>query len=478
MPTEYPPLAMLIDGERYPGAGKDAIAVINPATGSTLAALPMAEAGDLDAALAAAARMAPAWRATPAVQRGAILRRAATLLRERAEAIARAATLESGKSLAESQMEVAMAAGTLEWFGEEARRGYGRLIQSHGEGARLLVRRESIGPVAAFSPSNFPIANPARKLAPAIAAGCPVILKPAEETPASALAVAEALVDAGLPAGVMAIVFGRPAAISAHLIASPVIRKISFTGSIPVGRQLAAMAAANGQRATMELGGHGPVVVAADADLDKALDLVVASKFRNAGQVCVAPTRFLVEEAVFDDFVSGFVIRTGALNVGNGLDKGTQMGPLIRERRRTAVAELVEDARARGASIAAGGAPLDAPGFFYQPTVLTHVPVTARIMNEEPFGPVALINPVSSIDAAVEEANRLPYGLAAYGFTASHGTAMLLEERLEAGMVGINTTRIAVPESPFGGVKASGLGSEEGIEGMEAYLITKFVSAA
>jgi succinate-semialdehyde dehydrogenase/glutarate-semialdehyde dehydrogenase len=478
MIPDYPRLSLIIDGERREGGGSAPLPVVNPATGEALASLPMASEGDIDDALRVAERVAPSWRAVPAEQRGAILKRAATLLRERAERIAQIASLEAGKPLAEARMEVAMAASTLEWFGEEARRAYGRMILSHGDGHRMTVRREPIGPVASFSPWNFPIANPARKLAPALAAGCPVILKPAEETPASALAVADALIDAGLPAGVMAILFGEPSAISERLLASKVIRKISFTGSVPVGRLLATAAANNGQRATMELGGHGPVVIAADADLAKALDLTVASKFRNAGQVCVAPTRFLVEEPVFEAFLEDFVARAGGLRVGPGLADGTQMGPLIRERRRAAVDALVKDALVRGARLGCGGQNIPGPGYFYQPTVLSHVPQDARAMNEEPFGPIALINPVASIEAAIDEANRLPFGLAAYGFTSSQRTAMLLEENLEAGMIGINTTRISVPESPFGGVKASGDGSEEGIEGLDAYLVPKFVNAA
>lgn len=477
MLNQYPQPHMIIDGKDRRGVADETIAVLNPATGATLAEFPMATEADLDEALTAVKRTIVDWRAVPAIERGSILKRAAAILRDRTDAIAHIATLESGKPLVEARVEVTMAAGTLEWFGEEARRNYGRLIHAHGQGNRMLVRKEPIGPIAAFSPWNFPIANPARKLAPALAAGCPVILKPAEETPASALAVAQALIDAGLPDGVMNIVFGAPAAISSHLIASSVIRKISFTGSIAVGQQLAAMAAARGQRSTMELGGHGPVIIAADADMEGALDLLVASKFRNAGQVCVAPTRFLVEEAVFDRFIDAFAARTSALRVGDGLDPNTQMGPLIRDRRRNAIIDLIEDARANGARVAAGGTSIDAPGFYHQPTVLTHVPLSARIMNEEPFGPVALVNPVASIEEAIDEANRLPYGLAAYGFTGSHSTAMQFEERLEAGMVGINTTRISVPESPFGGIKASGHGSEEGIEGLDAYLVTKFVSA-
>ncbi len=474
---KYPSLYLAIGGERLLGNRRPSLAVVNPATEELLGELPVAVERELDDALRYASECYSGWKNLPAAERGKILLRAAEFVRQRADEIAFIASLESGKTLAETKIETMMAAGTLQWFGEEARRIYGRTIQAHGPGHRMYVRKEPVGPVAAFSPWNFPIANPARKLAPALAAGCTIILKPAEETPASALAIFQCLEDAGLPPGVASIVFGEPDKISNYLIASDAIRKISFTGSIPVGRRLGALAAACGKTSTLELGGHAPVIIAADADIEKAVSLTVASKFRNAGQVCVSPTRFYVEKPVYDRFVEAFSDRANALRVGDGTNPETQMGPLIAERRRQAISDLVADAHQHGAGIAAGGSGINGPGFFYRPTVLLNASKKSRVMSEEPFGPIAVINPVGSIEEAVSEANALPYGLAAYGFTQSYRTALLLEENLEAGMIGVNTTRISVPESPFGGIKDSGHGSEEGTEGLEAYLTTKFVSS-
>jgi succinate-semialdehyde dehydrogenase/glutarate-semialdehyde dehydrogenase len=332
--------------------------------------------------------------------------------------------------------------------------------------------------VAAFAPWNFPLGNPARKIGAALGAGCSVILKPAEETPASALAVARCLVDAGLPPNVLAIVFGIPADISSYLLASPVIRKVSFTGSIPVGKALMKLAADRMQRTTMELGGHAPVLVFDDVEVDKVLDLSVAAKYRNAGQVCVSPTRFYVHEKIYNKFVEGFVARAKSVPVGDGLDEKHRMGPLIHARRMGAIDAMVQDARSCGAKVQAGGSRLRSPGYFYSPTVISDLPAKARIMSEEPFGPVAAINPFSNFDAVIGEANKLPFGNAAFAFTSSSRTLKLLGEQLEAGMVGLNTYAISVPESPFGGVKESGHGSEEGIEGLEACLVTKFISEA
>ncbi|MAW82796.1 MAG: NAD-dependent succinate-semialdehyde dehydrogenase [Parvularcula sp.] len=475
--TQYNDLYLAIGGERRSGGARNSIEIVNPGTEETLGAVPAATKDDLEDALGIAAEAWAGWKSLPAGERGAILVRTAALIRERAEEIALLATLESGKTLAESKIETAMAANTFQWFGEEARRIYGRSIQAHGAGHRMYVRKEPVGPVAAFSPWNFPIANPARKLAPALVAGCTIILKPAEETPASALAVYRCLEDAGAPKGVASIVFGDPELISSVLINSDAIRKISFTGSIPVGRRLGALAAQGGKLSTMELGGHAPVIIAADADMEKAVSLTAASKYRNAGQVCVSPTRFYVERPVYERFVDAFSNYAKGLEVGEGANPESQMGPLIAERRRRAVSEIVADAIESGAEVTAGGSALDRPGYFYRPTVLVNAPHKARVMREEPFGPVAAINPADSLEEAVREANALPYGLAAYGFTQSARNALFLEENLEAGMVGVNTTRISVPESPFGGVKDSGHGSEEGIEGLEAYLTTKFISS-
>jgi succinate-semialdehyde dehydrogenase/glutarate-semialdehyde dehydrogenase len=472
----YPELTLLIDGEWLGSEGRQTLSVVNPATEETLAQLPMATQADLDRALTAAQRAWPLWRAHAPVVRGRILKKAADLLRSRSEQIAVNATREVGKSIVESRIEVGMAADVLEWYAEEGRRAYGRVLPQRAPGLRMTVVREPVGPVAAFAPWNFPLGNPARKIGAALAAGCTCVMKPAEESPASALAIAHALVDAGLPPGVLAVVFGVPAEISSHLIASPIIRKISFTGSVPVGKQLTRLAADGMKRTTMELGGHAPVLVFDDVDLDKVLELSVNAKFRNAGQVCVSPTRFLVQRSIFEPFAAGFAARAAALPVGNGLDESNRMGPLAHRRRIAAMEALIEDARAAGARVLTGGQRLDRRGFFYAPTILAEVPPQARIMNEEPFGPVAIVNPFDDFDAVIAEANHLPYGLAAFAFTNSARRVNLLGERIEAGMIGINSFLISVNESPFGGVKDSGHGSEEGIEGLDACLVTKFIT--
>jgi succinate-semialdehyde dehydrogenase/glutarate-semialdehyde dehydrogenase len=472
----YPDLYLLVDGERLGATGRRTIPVLNPATGAKLGNLPLAEAADLDRALEAARRAWPAWRALGPRERGRILQKAAQLLQERGEAIARVATLEEGKTLPEARMELGGAAEIINWYAEEGRRAYGRVLPQRVTGMRMTVVKEPVGPVAAFAPWNFPLGNPARKLGSALAAGCTVILKPAEETPASALAVAQALVDAGAPPGVLQIVFGVPGEVSQHLISSPVIRAVHFTGSIPVGKQLTQLAAAGMKRTTMELGGHAPVLIFDDADVEAVLDAAVATKFRNAGQVCVSPTRFYVQEGVYERFATGFTERVRKLKVGDGLDDSVRMGPLAHERRVPAVAGMIDEAVRDGARLLTGGQALPGPGYFYAPTVLADVPETTRIMNEEPFGPVALLRPFREFDEVVAAANRLPYGLAAYAFTQSAKRVNLLGEQIESGMLGINSFVIAMPEAPFGGVKESGHGSEEGVEGLDACLVTKFIT--
>lgn len=478
LPSSYPDLALFVGGEWLTSAGRETSPVINPATEEIIGRLPHACRSDLEHALAAAAEGFRTWRAVFPDARGKIMKRAAELLRERSEEIARVATTESGKVLGESRTEVGMAANIFEWYAEEGRRAYGRVLPQRAPGTRLAVVKEPVGPVAAFAPWNFPLGNPARKIAAALGAGCSVILKPAEDTPASALAVARCLVDAGLPPNVLAIVYGNPGDISSFLLASPVIRKMSFTGSVPVGKALMKAAADRMLRTTMELGGHAPVLVFDDVDVEKVLDLSVAAKYRNAGQVCVSPTRFYVHKRIYADFVEGFASRAKAIPVGNGLDENNRMGPLIHARRLSAVEDLVQNARAVGAKIQTGGSRLCPPGYFYAPTVISDVPDAARIMSEEPFGPLAVINPFSDFDEVIHQANKLPFGLAAFAFTGCAQTVRLLGEQLEAGMVGLNTYAISVPESPFGGVKESGHGSEEGIEGLEACLVTKFISEA
>ncbi|MEP7245058.1 MAG: NAD-dependent succinate-semialdehyde dehydrogenase [Gammaproteobacteria bacterium] len=476
----YAALSLFIGGEWVSGGGRKTQPVVSPATGATIGELPHATAEDLDTALEAAQKSFPKWRGMPPHERGKILRKAAELMRERCEHIARIATLEEGKPLAETRGEVEMAAAIFEWYAEEGRRTYGRVLPQRAPGVRMTVVKEAIGPVAAFAPWNFPLGNPARKIGAALGAGCTCILKPAEETPGSALEVTRALVDAGLPKGVLSVVFGVPAFVSTHLINSPIIRAISFTGSVPVGKQLMKLAADGMKRTTMELGGHGPVLVFDDVDVEQVLNLSVTAKYRNAGQVCVSPTRYYVHEKIYKQFVEGFSARAKALRIGDGLAAASQMGPMANPRRTQAMEMFIGEARTHGAKVGAGGSPLkvdDSPnGFFYSPTVLSDVPNDARIMNEEPFGPVAIINPFSEFDAVIAQANRLPYGLAAYAFTRNSRTVNLLGEQLEAGMIGINSYQISVPESPFGGVKESGHGSEEGIEGLEACLVTKFIT--
>jgi succinate-semialdehyde dehydrogenase/glutarate-semialdehyde dehydrogenase len=397
-------------------------------------------------------------------------------MRERVEHIARIATIEEGKNIHEARMETNISADTLEWFAEEGRRAYGRVLPQRSPGMRMTVLREPVGPVAALAPWNFPVGNPCRKLGAALAAGCPCILKPAEHTPASALEVGRALMDAGLPKGVMSIVFGVPSQISTHLIASPIIRKVSFTGSTRVGKQLMKLAADGVKRTTMELGGHAPVIVFDDVDVETVLDLSATSKFRNAGQVCVSPTRYYVHEKIYQRFVDGFAARASSWTVGDGLVDTNKMGPLAHSLRLNWMEEMLTDAKKHGAHFDAGGSRIDGPGYFWEPTVISEVPNEARIMNEEPFGPIAIINPFSDFGDVIKQANRLPYGLAAYAFTRSNRTVNLLGEQLEAGLVGINSYLISVRDSPFGGVKESGHGSEEGMEGLEACLVTKFIS--
>ncbi len=467
-------LFLAIDGTRRTGSGRQTHTVINPATGAAIGDLPLAGQHDMDDALAASARGFARWRRTDPLERAAVLKRAATLMRARIDEIAAATTQEEGKPLAEARAEISYAANLLEFFGEEARRVTGKVL-ARPYGRQSLVLKEPIGPVAAFAPWNFPVSTPVRKLGAAIAAGCSCILKPPLEAPASALAVLDALWDAGVPGDVAQVVFGVPAEVSAHLLGSTVIRKMSFTGSTAIGKQLMRLAADNMIRTTMELGGHAPVLVFADADIDAALDALAPAKARNAGQVCTSPTRFFVEAPVYARFAEGLRARMAALRVGDGMDTDTQMGPLANPRRLDAMAALIADAQSHGATRMTGGERIGNQGYFWAPTVLRDVPADARIMNEEPFGPVAVLSPFEGLEAALESANRLPFGLASYVFTGSARTALLASQGIEAGMVGLNQVVVAQVDSPFGGVKDSGHGSEDGPEGLEAYLVTKAV---
>jgi succinate-semialdehyde dehydrogenase / glutarate-semialdehyde dehydrogenase len=475
LPT-YDALFLWIAGERIDASRRTTRPVLNPATGTTLAELPIATDDDLRRALETAAKGYTRWRAVSAYDRAIVLHKAAALLRERTESIARTMTLEQGKVLVESRLEVGAAADIFDWSAEEGRRAYGRVVPSRKPEIRQIVLREPVGVVVAFTPWNFPALTPARKLAGALGAGCSIIIKPAEETPGTALALLQALLDAGLPDDAAQMVFGDPAQISSTLIASPIVRKISFTGSTAVGKQLAELAAHGVKRATLELGGHAPVIVTDKADLDRALKLSVGFKYRNAGQVCVSPSRFLVQDGIYDEFTSRFISGAREIRVAAGLDEGAQMGSLANERRRASIHDLVEDAAARGAHVQIGGTPYDTPGFFYPPTVLTNIPADARILNEEPFGPVAAISKFRSIDDAITEANRLQYGLAAYCFTQDVSEHIALTNGIEAGMIGVNHFGISMAEIPFGGVKESGYGSEGGSEGIDGYLVTKSVT--
>jgi succinate-semialdehyde dehydrogenase / glutarate-semialdehyde dehydrogenase len=471
----YTALAMYIDGEWIEVDGRESEPVINPATEKPLGTLPHASPADLDRALAAAERGFDTWRQASAYDRARFLRKAAELIRERQEAIARILTLEEGKVLAEARIEVAVAADIIEWYAEEGRRAYGRVIPGRMAGMRQMTVQQPVGPVAAFTPWNFPAVTPARKIGGALGAGCSLIIKASEETPGTCVELVRAFHDAGLPKGVLNLVFGVPARISEHLIASEVIRKVSFTGSVPVGKHLTKLAAEGMKRTTMELGGHSPVVVFADADPEKSAEISAAGKYRNAGQVCISPTRFYVQEAVHDRFVRRFVDVAKSLKLGDGLAEGTTMGPLANPRRLDAMEGFLADARKRGAEVLVGGGRHGNQGFFFAPTVLTHIPDDARLMTEEPFGPVAPITPFKTFDEVVERANSLPFGLAAYTFTSSTRTANLIADALEAGMVGVNSLAISTPETPFGGMKESGYGHEGGIEGLEAYTSTKLV---
>ncbi|WP_333827969.1 NAD-dependent succinate-semialdehyde dehydrogenase [Pararhodobacter sp.] len=474
-PTPYPQPALLIDGEWITdtGAGEP---VLNPATEAVLGHLPHADTALLDRAAQAAARAFTRWSVTPALERKRILNRAADILRARSEVIAQWMALEQGKPVAEARGELAGAADIFEWYGDEAPRLYGRIVPARGPGLRHEVQRLPVGAVAGFAPWNFPALTPARKIAGALAAGCTIVMKPSEETPATAIAIAHALEEAGLPPGCLNLVFGVPAQISEYLIPHPLIRKISFTGSTQVGRHLGALAAGSVKRATMELGGHAPVVVSADAPLDQVIPLLVGAKFRNAGQVCISPSRFFVERGIYDRFTERFAEAAAALVVGAGTSAGVQMGPLANDRRLAAMARFMEDAGARGLRRVTGGARIGNQGYFWQPTVIADATDDCLLMTEEPFGPIAPITPFDDLDEALKRANALPYGLAAYGFSGSQATANRLAAGLRAGMVGVNSMAISIAELPFGGVGDSGYGSEGGTEGLEGYLETRLVS--
>ena len=474
----YTELGLFIDGAWHTGNGRQDEDVLNPATGKALAKLPHAGTADLDAALAAAEKGLAVWRNTSAYDRAKIMRKAADLLRERYDAISKILVLEQGKVYPEARAEVLGSADIIEWFAEEGRRAYGRIVPGRQKGVRQLVVQEPVGVVAAFTPWNFPALTPARKIGASLAAGCSIIIKASEETPGTCVEMVRCFADAGLPAGVLNMVFGVPANVSEHLLASDIVKKISFTGSIPVGKHLAGLAARGMKRATMELGGHSPVVVFADADPEKTADTIAAFKYRNAGQVCISPTRFYVQEDSYKKFLARFTDYANGIKVGDGLEKGNAMGPLANPRRLDAMEALVQDSKSRGATIVTGGKRRGNQGFFFEPTVVTDIPDDSTLMTQEPFGPLAPIVTFKTFDEVVERANSLPYGLAAYAFTASGATANAIGDALQSGMVGVNSVAISTPETPFGGMKESGYGHEGGIEGLEVYMNRKFIAQA
>ncbi|SHK13358.1 succinate-semialdehyde dehydrogenase / glutarate-semialdehyde dehydrogenase [Roseomonas rosea] len=468
----YPHPRLIIAG-RCVEQARDSEPVLNPATGETLGEVPHATDADLAEALDAAARAFPAWRDTAPPARGRIIRAAATLLRERRTAIATLITLEMGKPYQEALAEIETAAGIFEWHAGEGERAYGRVIPGGAPGERRLVLRSPLGPIAAFSSWNAPSITPSRKISGALAAGCPVIIKASEESPATALAVAQCLLDAGLPPELLSVVFGDPAWISQRLIEDPVIRGVTFTGSVGVGKKIAALALSGMKRTTLELGGHAPVIIWDDVDVDAVAKASSAAKFRNVGQVCTSPTRFYVHERVYDRFRDGVVAAAKAIRVGDGFDPATAMGPLANARRVTAMMELTEEARSRGVTIAAGSSAPQSPGFFWNPTVLDDAREDCLAANAEPFGPLALLRPVGSVEEALALANRLPLGLASYVMARDGTVANRLADGIEAGNVAVNSWRASLPESPFGGWKESGLGQEGGIEGLEAFQSVK-----
>lgn len=470
--SQYPQIKLLVGGE---WRVRDGAPILNPSDESVLGTVPHATRQDLDDSLAAAAKGFQVWRKTSPAKRAEIILKASAIMRTRVEEIAVVMTLEQGKPIAQSRLEVLRACDIIEWDANEGRRVYGRVIPAE-PGMRHTVLRQPIGPVAAFSPWNFPVSSPTRKVAGALSAGCSIILKASEETPGGAYEIARAFTDAGLPPGVLNLVYGVPSEISDYLIPQESVRLVTFTGSISVGKRLAALAGAHMKPAIMELGGHAPVIVCDDVDPVTSAAAAVTGKSRNAGQVCVSPTRWFVEEKIYEPFARAFADKAASLKIGSGMDPATQLGPLANVRRVEAMTELVADAKAKGARILSGGARIANRGYYFPLTVMADLPNDARVMQEEPFGPIAVVNPVKSIEEAIARANELPYGLAAYAFTNSARKAEALAEGVEVGNLSINHYVASSAETPFGGVKDSGYGREGGTEGLSHYTVVKNVS--
>jgi succinate-semialdehyde dehydrogenase/glutarate-semialdehyde dehydrogenase len=467
---------LFIDGCWTSSSSERHLDVINPANGEVEGSVAHANKDDMDRALAAAERGFEIWRKTSVFERSKIIRAAATLVRSRAHSIAPLIVAQAGKPLAEAKAELASAADVLDWFSEEARRTYGRVITPRFANVTQSVVKEPVGPVVGFTPWNFPVAQIVRKVGPALAAGCSIIIKGPEEAPAAPVEFFKCLHDAGVPAGVIGLLFGTPAEISSYLIPHPTIRKISFTGSVQVGKHLAAMAGAHMKRATMELGGHAPVIITAGVNLQQAADVLLPTKFRHAGQACVAPTRFLIERSIYREFIDLFKAKCESLVIGNGTDEKTTLGPVNSARRVEALEAYVGDALEKGATLECGGSRIGDKGYFFAPTILSDMTTDMRIMNEEPFGPIALMMAFDNVDDAISEANRLPFGLAAYAWTSNLSIANKISRGVESGMISMNHFGLAIPETPYGGIKDSGIGSEGGMEAIEAYLNTKFVT--
>jgi len=473
---QYTQLALLIDGQWIDATSRETLEVIDPATEQVLGKLPMATQHDVACAIAAADKAFAQWRDTSALARSDVLRQTGALLRQRQQQVARTITYELGKPLAEAMGEVIVAAEMFEWAAEEARRLYGRIIPSRNRDMRQMVIQEPVGPVAAFAGWNAPAITPSRKIAGALAAGCTMVIKPSEETAGVALEIARAVVDAGLPAGVLNVVFGEPGSISEQLMAAPEIKMVTFTGSTAIGKHLAALAAPTLKRLTLELGGHAPVLVFDDCDIDEAVKNITAAKFRNSGQICTSPTRIYVQDSIYEAFTAKMVDAVGKITIGNGFDNDVKMGPMANPRRHAAMKQLIDDAVANGARIIAGGQVIKGKGWFVEPTVIRDFNNQCIAANTEPFGPLALIRPFSTFDEAISEANRLPFGLASYVFTLNSRTAKRASDMIQSGVVCINHCQASLPETPFGGLKDSGLGKEGGIEGLEQFLNTKYIS--
>ncbi|MFT5111471.1 MAG: succinate-semialdehyde dehydrogenase/glutarate-semialdehyde dehydrogenase [Parasphingorhabdus sp.] len=473
---DYEDLCLYIDGEFIKGGGRKEEDVTNPANGDVVGKLPHASREDLDNALASAERAFQSWRHSSPWERSKILRAVGEMSRDRAQEIGRNITLDMGKPTAQGAGEVVVCSEHCDWHAEECKRIYGRVIPPRLPNVRQMVLREPIGVCAAFTPWNFPYNQAIRKIAAAVAAGCTIIIKGPEDAPSAVVAIVRMFHEAGLPPGVLNMVWGVPAEVSDYLIKSPIVKKVSFTGSVPVGKQLAALAGAHMKRVTMELGGHGPVMVFDDADMDQAVEVMSSFKFRNAGQVCVAPTRFYIQEKVYDEFLSRFMEKTSQLRVGPGIDPDSSMGPLAHARRVDAMEEFVADAKSRGATIEMGGARVGDVGNFFAPTVVTNIPDDSMLMTQEPFGPIAPMTTFKELDEVIMRANSTPFGLASFAFTQSTKTALAVQNGVSSGVININHVGHALPETPFGGVNDSGIGSEGGVETFDGYLNTKFIT--